>query len=188
MSRIFYGGKFYDYPIKLGNASRTSGSIEAFRCGLSFLWVRIRPPKDLSTLEGYIVSNYGWRLYEHFFKTYNEKVWGVSGLGDLRRLGRPAHQGHVAVERGMGADPLLAGRPPPGQVEAGDQPHRGVPVPEVRPGDDVGAVRGTGGRTWAASIAMETSAVTVHVEERRPRSPSPSRSPDGRRADSRCPT
>jgi protoporphyrinogen oxidase len=28
--------------------------------------------------EGYIVSNYGWRLYRHFFKTYNEKVWGVS--------------------------------------------------------------------------------------------------------------
>ena len=40
--------------------------------------MRVRPPKDLSTLEGYIVSNYGWRLYQHFFKTYNEKVWGVS--------------------------------------------------------------------------------------------------------------
>ena len=36
-----------------------------------------RPPKDQSTLEGYIVANYGWRLYNHFFKTYNEKVWGV---------------------------------------------------------------------------------------------------------------
>ena len=46
--------------------------------GLSFLWVRIHPPKDLTTLEGYIVSNYGWRLYRHFFKTYNEKLWAVS--------------------------------------------------------------------------------------------------------------
>ncbi len=78
MSRIFYGGKYYDYPIKLGNALGNLGIIEAVRCGLSFLWVRIHPPKDLSTLEGYIVSNYGWRLYRHFFKTYNEKVWGVS--------------------------------------------------------------------------------------------------------------
>ena len=78
MSRIFYGGKYYDYPIKLTNALSNLGLAEAFRCGLSFLWVRIRPPKDLSTLEGYIVSNYGWRLYRHFFKTYNEKVWGVS--------------------------------------------------------------------------------------------------------------
>ena len=78
MSRIFYGGKYYDYPIKLTNALSNLGLVEAFRCGLSFLWVRLRPPKDLSTLEGYIVSNYGWRLYRHFFKTYNEKVWGVS--------------------------------------------------------------------------------------------------------------
>ena len=78
MSRIFYDGKFYDYPIKLGNALSNLGLAEAFRCGLSFLWVRVRPPKDLTTLEGYIVSNYGWRLYTHFFKTYNEKVWGVS--------------------------------------------------------------------------------------------------------------
>jgi protoporphyrinogen oxidase len=77
MSRIFYDGKFYDYPIKLGNALSNLGIVEAVRCGLSFLWVRIHPPKDLSTLEGYIVSNYGWRLYHHFFKTYNEKVWGV---------------------------------------------------------------------------------------------------------------
>ena len=77
MSRIFYGGKYYDYPIKLGNALSNLGIMEAVRCGLSFLWVRVRPPRDQSTLEGYIVSNYGWRLYQHFFKTYNEKVWGV---------------------------------------------------------------------------------------------------------------
>jgi protoporphyrinogen oxidase len=77
MSRIFYDGKFYDYPIKVGNALSNLGVVEAFLCGLSFLWVRIHPPRDLSTLEGYIVSNYGWRLYRHFFKTYNEKVWAV---------------------------------------------------------------------------------------------------------------
>ncbi len=78
MSRIYYQGKFYDYPIKLGNALSNLGLLEAIRCGLSFLWVRVRPPKDRSTLEGYIVSNYGWRLYNHFFKTYNEKLWAVS--------------------------------------------------------------------------------------------------------------
>ncbi len=78
MSRIYYDGKFYDYPIKLGNALANLGVVEAFLCGLSFLWVRIRPPKDRTTLEGYIVSNYGWRLYRHFFKTYNEKLWAVS--------------------------------------------------------------------------------------------------------------
>ena len=76
-SRIYYQGKFYDYPINVVNALRNLGPIEAIRCALSFLWVRIRPPKDLTTLEGYIASNYGWRLYDHFFKTYSTKVWGV---------------------------------------------------------------------------------------------------------------
>ncbi len=76
-SRIFYQGKFYDYPIKPLNALRNLGFLEAVRCVLSYLWVRVRPPADQSTLEGYIAANYGWRLYGHFFRTYSEKVWGV---------------------------------------------------------------------------------------------------------------
>src|ERR687892_1208288 len=76
-SHIYYRGKFYDYPIKPLNALRNLGPVEAVRCVGSYLWARVRPPKDRSTLEGYVVANYGWRLYFHFFKTYNEKVWGV---------------------------------------------------------------------------------------------------------------
>jgi len=76
-SRIYYRGKFYDYPIRPLNALRNLGPLEAVRCVLSFLWVRVRPPADQSSLEGYVAANYGWRLYEHFFKTYTEKVWGV---------------------------------------------------------------------------------------------------------------
>src|SRR5690606_24533313 len=53
------------------------GIVEAVRCVLSFLWVRVRPPKDQSSLEGYVATNYGWRLYQHFFKTYSEKVRAV---------------------------------------------------------------------------------------------------------------
>ena len=77
MSRIYYEGKFYDYPINVLNALRNLGVVEAARCGLSYLKVRVFPPKDQSSLEGYVVANYGWRLYEHFFKTYSQKVWGV---------------------------------------------------------------------------------------------------------------
>jgi protoporphyrinogen oxidase len=76
-SRIYYQGKFYDYPIKPLNALRNLGLVEAIRCVISYLWVRVRPPKDQSSLEGYVVANYGWRLYNHFFKTYTEKVWAV---------------------------------------------------------------------------------------------------------------
>ena len=77
LSRIYYNGKFYDYPLKASNALKNLGIIEAFRCVLSYVWARINPPKDQTTLEGWIASRFGWRLYEHFFKTYNEKLWGV---------------------------------------------------------------------------------------------------------------
>jgi protoporphyrinogen oxidase len=77
MSRIFYRGKLYDYPLKPLNALRNLGLLEALRCVASYGWARVRPPANRKTLEGYIAGQFGWRLYEHFFKTYNEKVWGV---------------------------------------------------------------------------------------------------------------
>ncbi|HSO94878.1 MAG TPA: NAD(P)/FAD-dependent oxidoreductase [Acidimicrobiia bacterium] len=77
LSRIYYRGKFYDYPISAMNALRNLGPIEAIRCVGSYLWVRVHPPKDTSTLEGFVASRFGWRLYRHFFKTQSEKVWGV---------------------------------------------------------------------------------------------------------------
>ncbi len=77
MSRILYRGKLYDYPLKPINALKNLGLIEAVRCVASYAWVRVRPPKDVSNLEGFYASQFGWRLYEHFFRRYNEKVWGV---------------------------------------------------------------------------------------------------------------
>ncbi|MDQ2754527.1 MAG: NAD(P)/FAD-dependent oxidoreductase [Actinomycetota bacterium] len=75
-SRIFYQGKFYDYPLKGMNALRNLGVLEAIRCVLSYGWARVRPPKDQDMYEGWLVARFGWRLYRHFFKTYTEKVWG----------------------------------------------------------------------------------------------------------------
>ena len=77
MSRIYYEGKFYDYPLKALNALRNLGLWEAILCGFSYLWARIRPPKDESNYEDWLVARFGWRLYRTFFKTYTEKVWGV---------------------------------------------------------------------------------------------------------------
>jgi protoporphyrinogen oxidase len=67
MSRIFYGGKYYDYPLKAFNALRNLGIIEAVRCVLSYLWVRINPPKDQSNFEGWVAARFGWRLYGTIF-------------------------------------------------------------------------------------------------------------------------
>jgi len=77
MSRIYYNGKFYDYPLKAMNALRNLGLLEAMRCVLSYLWARVHPPKDQTTFEGWTAARFGWRLYRIFFKTYTEKVWGA---------------------------------------------------------------------------------------------------------------
>ena len=77
MSRIFYRGRFYDYPLRALNALRNLGLLESVRCVLSYAWVRIHPPKDQTSFEGWTASRFGWRLYRTFFKTYTEKVWGV---------------------------------------------------------------------------------------------------------------
>jgi protoporphyrinogen oxidase len=77
MSRIYYNGKYYDYPLKAMNALRNLGPIEAVRCVLSYAWARVRPPGNQTNFEGWTTARFGSRLYHHFFKTYTEKVWGV---------------------------------------------------------------------------------------------------------------
>jgi UDP-galactopyranose mutase len=77
MSRIYYDGKFFDYPLKAMNALRGLGIKEAVLCVLSYVWARIRPPKDQTSFEGWTSARFGRRLYRTFFKTYTEKLWGV---------------------------------------------------------------------------------------------------------------
>jgi UDP-galactopyranose mutase len=77
LSRIYYNGKFFDYPLKAMNALRGLGITEAVLCVLSYVWARIRPPKDETSFEGWTSARFGRRLYRIFFKTYTEKVWGV---------------------------------------------------------------------------------------------------------------
>ena len=76
-SRIYYNKKFFDYPLKASNALFNLGIFESIKCVLSYLYVRIKPIKDTNNFETWVASRFGWRLYNIFFKTYTEKVWGV---------------------------------------------------------------------------------------------------------------
>jgi len=76
-SRIFYKSKFFDYPLKPLNALLNLGFFESFLCVFSYLYVRIFPPKDQNNFENWVAARFGWRLYNIFFKTYTEKVWGI---------------------------------------------------------------------------------------------------------------
>jgi protoporphyrinogen oxidase len=78
LSRIYYRGRFFAYPIKAVNALWNLGPVEATRCLASYLWARIHPVRDPKTLEDWVRNQFGWRLFSIFFKTYTEKVWGIS--------------------------------------------------------------------------------------------------------------
>ena len=95
MSRIYYRGKLFDYPLKAGNALRGLGVAEALRCIGSYAWARIRPPKDQTPLDAWVTAGSAGGCSRIFFKTYTEKVWGVKARIP-GRLGRAADQEPVA--------------------------------------------------------------------------------------------
>jgi protoporphyrinogen oxidase len=77
MSRIYYNGKFFSYPLKAFDALTKLGVVTAFFCVMSYLYARAIPRKDERSFEDWIVNRFGQRLYRIFFKTYTEKVWGM---------------------------------------------------------------------------------------------------------------
>ncbi|MFQ5679996.1 MAG: NAD(P)-binding protein, partial [Gemmatimonadota bacterium] len=77
LSRIYYDGRFFDYPLKPLNALRGLGPWTALRCLLSYLKAHYRPSPVEENFEQWVSNRFGRRLYEMFFKTYTEKVWGI---------------------------------------------------------------------------------------------------------------
>ncbi len=77
MSRIHYGGKYFDYPLKASNALRGLGVINAIRIVWSYFEARFQPSPIEENFEQWVTNRFGGRLYQIFFKTYTEKVWGI---------------------------------------------------------------------------------------------------------------
>src|SRR4051795_2534868 len=78
MSRIFWRGKYLDYPLKGTDVIKKLGPVELVRCGVSYLWAAVKPKGKEETFEDWVSNRFGKRLFQHFFKSYTEKVWGVS--------------------------------------------------------------------------------------------------------------
>ncbi len=78
MSRIYYDRKFFHYPLKPVNAFAKLGPIRAARILLSYVMARLRPIRPERSFEDWTVNRFGRLLFEMFFKTYTEKVWGMS--------------------------------------------------------------------------------------------------------------
>jgi len=77
-SRIFYRGQFYSYPLKAFEALSRLGLLESILCMASFAKAKLRPTQNPKTFEDWVVNQFGRRLFNIFFKTYTEKVWGMS--------------------------------------------------------------------------------------------------------------
>ena len=77
MSRIFYRGKYYAYPLKIFNALSNMGPVEAMQIMLSYFKWQVSPHREEENFEQWVTNRFGKRLFEHFFKSYTEKVWGI---------------------------------------------------------------------------------------------------------------
>jgi protoporphyrinogen oxidase len=77
LSRIYYRKKFFLYPLVAKNALFGLGPIESVRILLSYLRSALFPTPKEENLEEWVSNRFGKRLYQIFFKTYTEKVWGV---------------------------------------------------------------------------------------------------------------
>ncbi|MDE2170358.1 MAG: NAD(P)/FAD-dependent oxidoreductase [Sphingomonadales bacterium] len=77
MSRIYYEGRFYSYPLRAFEALRNLGLWRSALCMASFAMAQIFPRKSVRSFEDWTVNQFGQKLYSIFFKTYTEKVWGM---------------------------------------------------------------------------------------------------------------
>ncbi len=77
MSRIYYEGKFYSYPLRAFEALGNLGILRSSACMTSYLWRRAFPIREVKSFEDWTTNQFGEKLYTIFFKTYTEKVWGM---------------------------------------------------------------------------------------------------------------
>jgi protoporphyrinogen oxidase len=77
MSRIYYEGKFYSYPLRAFEALFNLGIVRSTLCMVSYMKAKAFPNKKVRSFEDWTVNQFGHKLYSIFFKTYTEKVWGM---------------------------------------------------------------------------------------------------------------
>jgi len=78
LSRIYYNGRFFSYPLKAFEALNNLGYLESALCVLSYLHKQVFPHEHPDTFHQWVSNQFGERLFSIFFKTYTEKVWGMS--------------------------------------------------------------------------------------------------------------
>lgn len=76
-SRIYYKGRFFNYPLDAYNTLSNLGFWESLQIVLSYFKAKLSPLPEEENLEQWVTNRFGERLFKTFFKTYTEKVWGI---------------------------------------------------------------------------------------------------------------
>ena len=79
LSRIYYNGEYFAYPLQARDVPKRLGLVEATRCVFSYLAASHRRNGTAETFEDWVSVRFGKRLYDAFFRSYTEKVWGIPG-------------------------------------------------------------------------------------------------------------
>jgi protoporphyrinogen oxidase len=77
LSRIYWNGRYLDYPLRGTDVIRKLGPVELIRCLASYIKAALMPKPVEDSFETWVINRFGRRLFELFFKSYTEKVWGV---------------------------------------------------------------------------------------------------------------
>src|SRR5215218_1124032 len=85
LSRIYYDGKYFAYPLTAKDVVGRLGLLESTRCALSYLWAARHRGAEADTFEQWVTARFGRRLYDAFFRSYTEKLWGIPG-SEIRSL------------------------------------------------------------------------------------------------------
>ena len=85
LSRIYYDGKYFAYPLTAKDVVGRLGLLESARCALSYLWAARHRKVEAETFEQWVTARFGRRLYDAFFRSYTEKLWGIPG-SEIRSL------------------------------------------------------------------------------------------------------
>jgi protoporphyrinogen oxidase len=79
LSRIYYRGDYFAYPLRAEDVVRRLGVVETIRCLGSYMAAKMRRTEPPQTFEDWVTGRFGRRLYDAFFREYTEKVWGIPG-------------------------------------------------------------------------------------------------------------
>jgi protoporphyrinogen oxidase len=80
ISRIYFDGRYVDYPLKISNALKAMGPVTSAKAMADYGLTRVKhkiKPQEIVSMEDAYVDQFGPTLYEMFFQRYSEKVWGL---------------------------------------------------------------------------------------------------------------